>query len=157
VKEAAIVHGLTQAFETKTFLGGIVLLLSYISKSIDEVFFILAVFIILDYITGVLCGMLREGGYNYRIAIKGIVKKLMYLVLIMVKILLEYLSGMFTSENSLNIRVGGTLTTAMYVYLIGTEGLSIIQNLIILGIPVPEYMIKIFGLIRDDSGNLIKK
>jgi len=157
VKEAAIVHGLTQAFETKTFLGGIVLLLSYISKSIDEVFFILAVFIILDYITGVLCGMLREGGYNYRIAIKGIVKKLMYLVLIMVTILLEYLIGMFTSENSLNIRVGGTLTTAMYVYLIGTEGLSIIQNLIILGIPVPEYMIKIFGLIRDDSGNLIKK
>jgi len=151
------VHGLTQAFETKTFLGGIVLLLSYISKSIDEVFFILAVFIILDYITGVLCGMLREGGYNYRIAIKGIVKKLMYLVLIMVTILLEYLIGMFTSENSLNIRVGGTLTTAMYVYLIGTEGLSIIQNLIILGIPVPEYMIKIFGLIRDDSGNLIKK
>ncbi|NLG88704.1 MAG: phage holin family protein [Clostridiaceae bacterium] len=150
-------HGLTQAFETKTFLGGIVLLLSYISKSIDEVFFILAVFIILDYITGVLCGMLREGGYNYRIAIKGIVKKLMYLVLIMVTILLEYLIGMFTSENSLNIRVGGTLTTAMYVYLIGTEGLSIIQNLIILGIPVPEYMIKIFGLIRDDSGNLIKK
>lgn len=157
MKEAAIVHGLTQAFETKTFLGGIVLLLSYISKSIDEVFFILAVFIILDYITGVLCGMLREGGYNYRIAIKGIVKKLMYLVLIMVTILLEYLIGMFTSENSLNIRVGGTLTTAMYVYLIGTEGLSIIQNLIILGIPVPEYMIKIFGLIRDDSGNLIKK
>jgi len=157
VKEAAIVHGLSQAFETKTFLGGIVLLLSYISKSIDEVFFILAVFIILDYITGVLCGMLREGGYNYRIAIKGIVKKLMYLVLIMVTILLEYLIGMFTSENSLNIRVGGTLTTAMYVYLIGTEGLSIIQNLIILGIPVPEYMIKIFGLIRDDSGNLIKK
>jgi phage-related holin len=53
------VHGLTQAFETKAFLGGIVLLLSYISQSIDEVFVILAVFIVLDYITGVLCGMLR--------------------------------------------------------------------------------------------------
>ena len=64
---------------------------------------------------------------------------------------------MFTSDGGLSIRVEGTVTTAMYVYLIGTEGLSIIQNLIILGIPVPEIMIKIFGLIRDDSGNLIKK
>ena len=150
-------HGLTQAFETKAFLGGIVLLLSYISQSIDEVFVILAVFIVLDYITGVLCGMLRDEGYNYRIAIKGIVKKLMYLVLIMVTILIEFLIGMFTSDGGLSIRVEGTVTTAMYVYLIGTEGLSIIQNLIILGIPVPEIMIKIFGLIRDDSGNLIKK
>lgn len=150
-------HGLTQAFETKAFLGGMVLLLSYISQSIDEVFVILAVFIVLDYITGVLCGMLRNGGYNYRIAIKGIVKKLMYLVLILVTILLEYLIGMFTSDGGLSIRVEGAITTAMYVYLIGTEGLSIIQNLIILGIPVPDIMIKIFGLIRDDSGNLRKK
>ena len=45
----------------------------------------------------------------------------------------------------------------MYIYLIGTEGLSIIQNLIILRYSRPVFcQINLFGLIRDDSGNLVK-
>ncbi len=150
-------HSLTNAFETKAFLGGVVLLLSYIAKAMDEIFLILAVFIVLDYATGILCGMLKNGGYNYKKGIRGIIKKLMYLVLILVTILLEYLIGMLIADGGLSIRVEGTITTAIYIYLIGTEGLSIIQNLIILGVPVPDFMIKIFGIIRDESGNLKKK
>jgi len=150
------VHSLTQNFETRTFIGGLVLILSYVLQSIHEVFIILAIFMILDYITGVLCGLIKNGGFNYKKGIKGLIKKLMYIVLILVTILLEFLIKYFTESAGVVLRIEGALVTAMYVYLIGTEGLSIIQNLIILGIPVPPFMIRLFGLIKDESGNITR-
>ncbi len=150
-------HSLTHTFETKSFIGGIVVIISYIVKSLDEVFIVLAAFMILDYITGLLCGLFRYGGFSYKKAVRGILKKLLFLVLILITILLEFLIDFLTTNAGITLHVQGAITTAMYIYLIGTEGLSIIQNLIILGIPVPQFMIKLFGLIRDESGNLIKK
>lgn len=149
--------GLTHTFETKTFIGGLVVVTSYIAKSLDEVFIVWAAFMIIDYITGILCALFRNGGFSYKKAVRGIIKKLMFLVLILITILLEFLINFMTISAGLFLRVEGALTTAMYIYLIGTEGLSIIQNLIILGIPVPPFMIRLFGLIRDESGNLVKK
>lgn len=151
-------HSLTHSFETKTFIGSLIVIISYIvSHAMDEVFIILAAFMALDYLTGVLCGLIRNGGFKYRKGINGIIKKLMYLVLILVTVLLEFLIDYLTVSSKITIQTDGAITLAMYIYLIGTEGLSIIQNLIILGIPVPPFMIKIFGLVRDQSGNLIKK
>jgi len=150
-------YDLTHTFETKTFIGGVVVIISYIAKSLDEVFVVLAAFMIIDYITGILCGLFRNGGFNYKKAVRGIVKKLLFLVLILITILLEFLINFLTVNAGLLLRVEGAITTAMYIYLIGTEGLSIIQNLIILGIPVPPFMVRLLGLIRDEYGNLIKK
>lgn len=150
-------HSLTHSFETRTFIGGLVLILSHISQSMHEVFIVLAVFMILDYITGVLCGLIRNGGFDYKKGIRGIIKKIMYAVLILVTILLEFLIVYLTERAGIEVRINGAIVTAIYVYLIGTEGLSIIQNLIILGIPVPSFIIKLFGLLRDESGRIIKK
>lgn len=153
----AFMYSLTQAFSTKTFIGALVVVIAYVSKSMNEVFVILAAFMVLDYITGIVSGLLKNGGFNYRKGIKGIVKKVMYLILILVSILIEFLIEYLTTDAGIYVYVENSLTMAMYIYLIGTEGLSIIQNLIILGIPIPKFMIKLFGLIRDESGNLIKK
>lgn len=150
------VHSLTRAFETKTLIGGVVVI-SYIANSLGEVFIVWAAFMIIDYITGILCGLIKNSGYSYKKAVRGIIKKLMFFILILVTILVEFLISFVTRQAGLVLKIEGALTTAMYVYLIGTEGLSIIQNLIILGLPVPPFMIKLFGLIRDESGNLIKK
>ena len=150
-------YKLLQALETKTFLGSLVMIIAYISDSMHEVFVILGVFMILDYITGIICGLVKNGGFNYRKGITGALKKLSYLVLILVTILVEYLIVYMTENAGFNIKIGRSITMAVYIYLIGTEGLSIIQNLIILGIPVPAFMIKLFGLVRDASGNIIKK
>ncbi|MDD4297558.1 MAG: phage holin family protein, partial [Ruminiclostridium sp.] len=64
-------NNLTNSFETRTFIGGLVLVLSHISKSMHEIFTILAVFMILDYVTGVLCGLIKNGGFDYKKGIKG--------------------------------------------------------------------------------------
>ncbi|NLM11576.1 MAG: phage holin family protein [Clostridiaceae bacterium] len=150
-------YKLMQAFETKTFIGALVVVIAYISKSMHEVFVILAAFIILDYITGILCGLIKNRGFNYKKGITGALKKLSYLVLILITILIEFLINYLTNDSRVYIRIGNSITLAVYIYLIGTEGLSIIQNLIVLGIPVPPFMIKLFGLIKDQSGNIIRK
>jgi toxin secretion/phage lysis holin len=144
-------------FETKTFIGGIVVVISYISQAMDEVFIVLAAFMILDYITGLLCGLFKNNGFSYKKAVRGIAKKAVFFILILVTILIEFLIKYITEDAGINLQVEGAIITVMYVYLIGTEGLSVIQNLIILGIPVPPFMIKLFGLIRDELGNLVKK
>ncbi|MBP7176499.1 MAG: phage holin family protein [Thermoclostridium sp.] len=150
-------YNLTHTFERKTFIGGIVVVISYIANSLNEVFVVWAALMIIDYITGILCGLFKNGGFSYKKAVRGIIKKMLFLVLILVTILLEFLIDYLTTDAGIQIHVQGTVTTAMYIYLIGTEGLSIIQNLIILGIPVPAFMINLFGLIRDETGNLTKK
>ena len=150
-------YSLTHTFEKKTIIGGAVVVISYIANSLNAVFVVWAAFMIIDYITGILCGLFRNGGFSYKKAVRGIVKKLMFLVLILITILLEFLIDYLTTDAGVQLHVQGTITTAMYIYLIGTEGLSIKQILIILGIPVPSFLINLFGLIRDDSGNLVKK
>lgn len=150
-------YRLMQALETKTFIGALVVIAAYISRSMHEVFVILAAFMILDYITGIICGLIKNGGFNYKKGIKGALKKLSYLVLILITILIEFLINHLTSNAGIYFHIGNSITLAVYIYLIGTEGLSIIQNLIVLGIPVPPFMIKLFGLIKDSSGNIIRK
>ncbi len=150
-------HSLTSSFEMRTFIGGLVLVLSHVAESMHEIFTILAVFMILDYLTGVLCGLTKNGGFDYKKGIKGLIKKLMYVVLILVTILLEFLIVYLTEKAGIIMNINGAIVTAIYVYLIGTEGLSIIQNLIILGIPVPPFIIRLFGLLKDESGEIIKK
>lgn len=150
-------YKLMQAFETKTFIGALVVVIAYISKSMHEVFVILAAFMILDYITGIICGLVKNQGFNYKKGITGALKKLSYLALILITILLEFLIKHLSKVAGIDIYTGNSITLAVYIYLIGTEGLSIIQNLIIIGIPVPPFMIKLFGLIKDQSGNIIKK
>jgi len=150
-------YKIMQALETKTLLGSLVIIIAYIADSLHEVFIILTIFMILDYITGIICGLAKNGGFDYKKGITGALKKLSYLILILIAILVEYLINYLTKVAGFSIKAGKSITLAVYVYLIGTEGLSIIQNLIILGIPVPPFMIKLFGLVRDQSGNIIKK
>jgi len=97
-------YKLMQAQETKTFLGSLVMIIAYISDSMHEVFVILGVFMILDYITGIICGLVKNGGFNYRKGITGALKKLSYLVLILVTILVEYLIVYMTENAGFNIK-----------------------------------------------------
>lgn len=150
-------YKLAEAFEAKTFIGALIMVITYISRSMHEVFVVLAVFMILDYITGMICAFVKNGGFSYKKGIKGALKKLLYLVLILVAILIEMLVNYLSKDVGIFNQMGNSITLAVYIYLIGTEGLSIIQNLIILGIPVPPFIIKLFGLIKDDSGKVIRK
>lgn len=45
---------------------------------------------------------------------------------------------------------------AVCIYFIGSEGYSALQNLLLWGTKGPDLLLKIFSLIRDAGGKIIK-
>jgi len=148
---------LVQNSGTKTILGLLMAVISYIWGQVTTLIIVLAMFMVLDYLTGIVAGMFtKEGAFDREKAVRGFVKKVMYGVLLAAAFLADYV--IFTSIKSFGADLGITMAIsfAVTLYLIGTEGFSIMQNLILIGVPAPPFMQKIFGLMKDNAGKLIK-
>ncbi len=140
---------------TKTIISLIAAVFGYAFAAITEIYVVLAVLMIVDYITGVVAGMLTTG-FDKNKGLKGFVKKLMYPFLLLVAIMVDYAIYYFSKSAGIDIGIKPVVSIAMCAYLIGTEGLSICQNIVIIGLPVPGFLESAFGLIRDSSGKLVK-
>lgn len=92
----------------------------------DTALSILITFMILDYNTGLLRGYLSKN-LSSDIGLKGIVRKAVILVVLIVAVLLDrLLSG--------NVYVFRTLVCYFYI---ANEGLSILENCSVIGLPIP--------------------
>lgn len=146
---------LTQNAGAKTFIGLLTAVLLYFWDCITEVMIILLVVLVLDYITGIVQGFLN-GGFSWEKAWKGIVKKVMYGPVIVMGFAADYIIMYLVQNLGVEWGLSGVVGIAACLYLIGTEGFSIIQNLLLIGVPAPDFLQKVFGLIRDNAGKLIK-
>ena len=106
--------------------GGIFATIASFLGGFDNVIITLLTFMVADYVTGVLKAI-KLKQLNSQIGVKGIVKKVGYLVVIAVTVKLDTLFG-----NTSAIR-----TLVIYSF-IANEGLSIVENASILEIIVPE-------------------
>jgi len=146
---------LTQNAGAKTFIGLITAVALYFWQCITEVMIILLFVLILDYITGIVQGFLN-GGFSWDKAWKGILKKVMYGPVLILGFAADYIIMYLTERLGVQWGLSGVIGIAACIYLIGTEGFSIIQNLLLIGVPAPDFLGKVFGLIRDNAGKLIK-
>lgn len=107
----------------------------------DLMFKVLASFMIIDYATGVLVAFI-EGTVDSKKGFKGIVKKVLMLIILIVGVLLDRLLG-----------TEWLFRTATCYFLIGNEGLSILENVAKTGLPLPEKLKE--GLLQlKEGGNL---
>lgn len=88
---------------------------------------ILVAFVVLDYICGVWAAFTRKE-LDSSIGAKGIAKKVGFFVLVAVAHLLDQMAGMGAP----------VLKTATIWFLLANEGLSILENLGEIGVPIPE-------------------
>lgn len=146
---------LTQNAGAKTFLGLIMAVLMYFWNCITEIMIVLLIVLILDYITGIVQGFLNEG-FSWGKAWKGILKKVMYGPILILGFAADYIILYLTNAVGVQWGLSGVVGIAACIYLIGTEGFSIIQNLLLIGVPAPDFLTKVFGLIRDNAGKLVK-
>lgn len=102
---------------------------------------ILASFMILDYITGVIVACIR-GEVDSRVGFKGILKKSLILVVLIVGVLLDRLIG---SE--------WTFRTAVCYFFIGNEGWSIFENIGKCGLPLPNSLIDKLAQLKGGNMN----
>lgn len=92
----------------------------------------------LDYVSGMFCGWAgvsnksAGGGLSSTAAVKGLVKKIMILCLVVLAVMIDYAIG-----STANVTFTAT-TGVVCLWFIASEGLSILENAAELGLPVPE-------------------
>ncbi len=104
----------------------------------DEASKILITFMILDYSTGVLKAI-RAKSVTSEVMFWGGIKKLSMLVVVMVAVLLDHFMGNQTP----------LFRTAAIYYYVGMEGLSLVENLGALGVPLPSFLVSILSQVKE--------
>ncbi|MEE1263072.1 phage holin family protein [Ruminococcus sp.] len=109
---------------------------------------VLGVVMVLDYATGIAaawsCKLLSS-----RVGVKGIVKKVAYLALVAVGMVVDYLISSALLRVGVDIQINYCFGMMISVWLIINELLSILENLGKLGIPLPDFLLKAIERLRD--------
>lgn len=109
-----------------TVLGGWV---GYFVGGCDGLLYALLAFVVIDYITGVMCAV-ADRKLSSEVGFKGICRKVLIFLLVGI-------------ANILDVNVVGTgsvLRTAVIFFYISNEGVSLLENAAHLGLPVPDKM-----------------
>ena len=97
-----------------------------------------------DYVTGLIVawvfkrsGKSETGALESRAGFKGIVRKCTILMLVWVATMLDRLTG------------AAYIRTAVCLFFIGNEGLSILENTALMGVPYPAFIKNALEAMRD--------
>jgi len=118
-----------------TGLGG---WLGYVLGGMDGLLIALVVFITIDYITGIMCAVIDKK-LSSAVGAKGIFKKVLILMLVGI-------------ANVIDVHVVGTgsaLRGATVCFYLSNEGLSILENTVHLGLPVPEKLKEVLSQLHN--------
>lgn len=120
-------------------------------------FLMLCMFI--DYGTGLLASM-KEGNISSKIGMWGIVKKLTYGIEVVVALILDWTILNVAGSIGVSVPVNTIFGLLISIWLILNELISILENLIRLGTPMPIFLIntiKEFKLSVEDKGDDLSK
>ena len=120
--------------------------------SMPPLVWILIAFMTIDYITGLICGAMgksekTENGYlASKTAFQGLMKKILIIIVVIVAALLDE-----AVRRGAGIQFDATVG-ATCLWFIASEGLSVLENVAQMGIPVPKILLKILEVMKD-KGN----
>ena len=99
----------------------------------------LLIIIVLDYLTGV-CKAIHNKKVNSEIGLKGIVKKVGYLIIVAVSVILDRITG-----NT------GAIRTLVIYFFVANEGISILENWGGMGLPLPQKLKDTLEQLKNDN------
>lgn len=111
----------------KIIIGGIGGALSWYLGDFNGLLYALIAFIIVDYITGIIVAFIQKQ-LSSKIGLKGLFKKITILFII----------GIANLFDVYVIKSAPILRTTIAFYYMANEGLSILENSAILGLPIPK-------------------
>lgn len=123
----------------QVIVGGIGSALTYLYGGWSAVIGILIAFVILDYITGVLAAG-SKGELNSAIGFKGIGRKIGIFVLVAIAHLVDRALG-----------DGTLIRDAAIFFYIANELLSIIENAGVLGVPIPDILLRAVEILKGKA------
>ena len=101
--------------------------LGYFLGGCDGLLYALIAFVVIDYITGVMCAI-YDKNLSSSIGFKGICKKVLIFLMVGIGHILD----------TKVIGTGSVLRTAFIFFYISDEGISLIENAAHLGLPIPQ-------------------
>lgn len=93
----------------------------------DGLLYALIAFVVIDYITGVMCAI-NDQSLSSEVGFRGICRKVLIFLMVGIANILDVNV----------IRTGSVLRTAVIFFYISNEGVSLMENAAHLGLPVPE-------------------
>lgn len=126
----------TDTFWTST-IGSITSLAAYLLGGIDQLIIAFIILVACDYSLGVTAAY-YDKKLSSKIGFKGLMKKGAMFVLIIVANQLDIISGS-----------GDVARNAVILFLIGNEGISIVENLGRMGVGVPAQLSQAFSQLKD--------
>ncbi|HEL1545653.1 phage holin family protein [Streptococcus orisratti] len=118
-----------------SMIGG---LIGSLFGELDGILYALLVFIIIDYLTGIFAAIV-EKQLSSSIGFRGIFKKIAILFLVSLGHLID----------TAIIKQGGTIRTMVIFFYLSNEGLSILENTVRIGLPIPEKLQAILKQINE--------
>ena len=112
--------------------------LGYFLGGFDGLLYALIAFMVVDYITGVMCAVVDKT-LSSAVGFKGICRKVLILALVGIAHILD----------ANVIGDGSVLRTAVIFFYISNEGVSLLENAAHLGLPVPEKMKEILAQLHN--------
>lgn len=115
--------------------------LGYFLGGCDGLLIALVVFVVVDYLIGVMCAI-ADHKLSSAVGFKGICRKVLIFLLVGI-------------ANILDVQVigsGSVLRTAVIFFYISNEGVSLVENAAHLGLPVPDKLKDVLEQLHDRDG-----
>ena len=104
----------------------------------DGLLYALIAFVVIDYITGVMCAV-ADKNLSSEVGFKGICRKVLIFLLV----------GIGHIIDTQVIGAGSVLRTAVIFFYISNEGVSLVENAAHLGLPVPAKLKAVLEQLHD--------
>ena len=110
---------------------------------LDGFFYALLAFVVIDYLTGVMCAI-ADRSLSSEVGFRGIFRKVLIFVMV----------GAGHILDAQVIGSGDALRTAVIFFYISNEGVSLLENAAHIGLPVPEKLKDVLAQLHDrEKGN----
>lgn len=111
----------------------------YLLGGFDVAITCLLIAIVLDYISGIIKAYITKQ-LSSEIGLKGIIKKVAMLLIVMLAVLIDRVTG-----------ESGAIRTLVIYYFVANEGLSIIENFAAAGVPIPVAIKNALKALKKES------
>lgn len=112
--------------------------LGYFLGGCDGLLYALLAFVVIDYLTGVMCAI-NDRTLSSEVGFRGICRKVLIFLMVGIANILDVHV----------IRTGSVLRTAAIFFYISNEGISLLENAAHLGLPVPKKIKAVLEQLHD--------
>ena len=124
---------------------------------LPPIIWVLLAVMTIDYVTGIICGCMgrspktENGGLSSSEAFKGLLKKALIILIVLLAALLDKAVSMGTGITF------EAVAGATALWFIASEGFSILENAASMGIPIPKVLLQALEIVKSKGGAEEKK